>query len=215
LIQRGERFANVELSRRNTEAGRPFIEHQLEIVDFHVALQRAASNRTDVRLMPHHGLIAALPAQTQRLRNPFALKVKISHDGSRRDVGLVSDLVFGLTFPEGSRRYGMVEIDRGAMPISRSNFTQSSFQKKMRAYLAAHAARQHEKQFGWKTFRLPVVTTDEHRIQSMMSTLRTIHMPRSVGPSLFLFATSDELRASDPLTQKWHDGHGKLQTIVN
>src|SRR5882672_1463656 len=31
-------FANVELSRRNREAGRPFIEHQLEIVDFQVAL---------------------------------------------------------------------------------------------------------------------------------------------------------------------------------
>src|ERR1700730_11745956 len=29
LIQRGERLANVELSRKNTDAGRPFIEHQL------------------------------------------------------------------------------------------------------------------------------------------------------------------------------------------
>src|SRR5580704_16848927 len=33
LIERGERYANVELSRKNHEAGRPFIEHQLEIVD--------------------------------------------------------------------------------------------------------------------------------------------------------------------------------------
>src|SRR6266851_4214595 len=45
LIQRdGVDFANVEWSRKNREAGRPFIEHQLEIVDFYVALHRAAQN---------------------------------------------------------------------------------------------------------------------------------------------------------------------------
>src|SRR5437588_7893945 len=43
LIERdGIQFANVEWSRKNREAGRPFIEHQLEIVDFQVALARAA-----------------------------------------------------------------------------------------------------------------------------------------------------------------------------
>src|ERR1700680_4728566 len=31
---------NIAWSRKNGEAGRPFIEHQLEIVDFYVALQR-------------------------------------------------------------------------------------------------------------------------------------------------------------------------------
>jgi hypothetical protein len=214
LIQRGERFANLELSRKNTEAGRPFIEHQLEIVDFHVALQGAASKRIDVRLMPHHELIAALPEKTKRLPNPFALKVTISHDGSRRDVGLVSDLVFGLAFSDGSHRYGMVEIDRGTMPISRSSFVQSSLEKKMRAYLAAHAVGQHEKQFGWKTFRVLVVTTDEHRMHSMMAALRAIHVPRSIGSALFFFATRDELRVADPLTHTWRDGQGKPQSLV-
>ena len=38
----------------------------------------------------------------------------------------------------------LVEIDRGTMPISRSDFRQSSFQRKMLAYLAAHAANLHE-----------------------------------------------------------------------
>ena len=39
LIERdGIDFANVQWSRKNREAGRPFIEHQLEIVDFYIAL---------------------------------------------------------------------------------------------------------------------------------------------------------------------------------
>ena len=44
LIERdGVEFANVEWSRKNRKAGRPFIEHQLEIVDFSVRLQCAAA----------------------------------------------------------------------------------------------------------------------------------------------------------------------------
>jgi hypothetical protein len=39
LIERdGIAFANVEWSRKNRKAGRPFIEHQLDIVDFFVRL---------------------------------------------------------------------------------------------------------------------------------------------------------------------------------
>ena len=50
LIQRdGIAFANVEWSRKNCKAGRPFIEHQLEIVDFSVALQLATGARRDPR----------------------------------------------------------------------------------------------------------------------------------------------------------------------
>jgi hypothetical protein len=40
---------------------------------------------------------------------------------------------------------------------------QTSFERKMRAYLAAHAAKQHERHFGWKTFRVLTVTTDHCR----------------------------------------------------
>jgi len=75
----------------------------------------------------------------------------------------------------------MVEIDRGTMPVVRSNFEQTSFERKMRAYLTAHAAKQHEQRFGWKTFRVLTVTTDEYRMQSMIDALRRIHVPHSPG----------------------------------
>jgi hypothetical protein len=51
LVERGMGFGNLECSRKNQEAGRPFIEHQLEIVDFHVALERCTRGRSDVRLI--------------------------------------------------------------------------------------------------------------------------------------------------------------------
>lgn len=211
LIQRdGVDFANVEWSRKNRDAGRPFIEHQLEITDFYVALQQAVQARPGVRLIHPAEMIATFPDQTfGSARTPFALRVKLSDHGVLYDIGLVPDLVFGLMFPDGSRHSFMVEIDRGAMPIVRSDIRQTSFGRKMRAYLTAHAAKQHERHFGWKTFRVLAITCHDHRIKSMKAALRQLHIPRSMGASLFFFATRAELCENDPLAHTWSDGNGR------
>ena len=52
------------------------------------------------------------------------------------------------------------------------------------------------------------VTTDHHRMQSMMEPLRKLHVPNSMRAPLFLFATRDELRTTDPLVHTWQDGNG-------
>jgi hypothetical protein len=156
--------------------------------------------------MPPEEIIAALPDQTFAARNPFTLKVKVSHKGALHEMGLVPDLVFGLMFADGSRPCFMVEIDRGTMPVRRSDIRQTSFERKMRAYLTAHAARQYERQFGRKTFRTLVVTTDQNRIASMTEALQEIHVPNSLGAGLFLFATRDQINSNDPIPFHWHDG---------
>src|ERR1041384_1761407 len=47
----GAEFRNPEWSRKNREAGRPFIEHQIEIVDFEVGVQRAVRAHGGVTLI--------------------------------------------------------------------------------------------------------------------------------------------------------------------
>ena len=204
----GVEFRNTEWSRKNREAGRPFIEHQIEIVNFQVALQRAVAQRSDLRLIPAEGMnTSASRRQMPTSRAPFALAAKLSHRGSVHEQSVVPDLVFGLQFADRSRRNFMVEIDRGTMPVRRSNPEQTSFEGKMHVYLAAHAGKQHERQFGWKNFRVLTVTTDDQRIETMMEAARELRVPRSVGPALFLFATFDDLRASDPIAHDWRDGN--------
>jgi len=127
---------------------------------------------------------------------------------------LIPDLVFGLEFPDGSRRCFMVEIDRGTMPITRANLLQTSFERKMRAYLAAHAAKQHERHFGWKTFRVLTVTTDRHRANSMIEALLQLRFPGGPGASLFFFATRGELSARDPLSHDWRSGDGRELRLI-
>ena len=108
----------------------------------------------------------------------------------------------------------MVEIDRGTMPIVRGNVLQTSFDRKMRAYLSAHAARQHEQHFGWKTFRVLTVTTDATRIQSMRQALADIHVRHSPGPSLFFFAIRNQLHVGDPLLHIWTSGEGRSVSLL-
>ncbi len=215
LIERdGIEFANVEWSRKNRRAGRPFIEHQLQVIDFQVALRRATRARADVQLIDADEIAASMPERPRRSRNPFAMKAKVSHQGVLREIGIVPDLVFGLRFADGSRRCFMVEIDRATMPISRSDIELTSFERKMRAYLTAHAARQHEQQLGWKTFRVLTVTTDDHRMQSMLGALCRVQVPGSMGAALFLFATGPDLLASDLFGYKWRVGNGRDATLI-
>jgi hypothetical protein len=205
----GAQFAHLEWSWKNRDAGRPFIEHQLEIVDFYVRLELATRGRTDIRLIHSDELIAGFPEQSRGARNPLTLRVNVANQGTTLEIGLVPDLAFGLRFTDSSRRCFMVEIDRGTMPISRGDITQTSFERKMRAYLTAHANKQHESRFGWKTFRVLAVTTDNTRMNSMIEALRVLHISNSPGASLFFFAIRDQLRASDPLAHAWRDGNGR------
>jgi hypothetical protein len=130
----------------------------------------------------------------------------LTNAGASQDVSVIPDLAFGLRFPDGSRRCFLVEIDRGTMPVSRSDIRQTSFTRKMRAYLTAHAGRVHEGRFGWRTFRVLTVTTERSRLQSMMDALGTIPASSRPGAALFWFALRDELRCSDPLRHLWLDG---------
>lgn len=206
--------ANLEWSRKNREVGRPFIEHQLEIIDFQVALERAVRMRRDIGLIQSDELISAFPEQTRRMRNPLAMRVGVFHNGKTHEVGVMPDLIFGIRFADNSRRCFMVEIDRGTMPVTRADLAQTSFERKMRAYVAAHVAKQHETQFGWKTFRVLTVTTDRHRVQSMREALRRWQVPPGPGPSLFLFAIRDKLRATDPISYSWEDGMGREAKLI-
>ena len=120
-------------------------------------------------------MIAAAPRRPAG-PNPFSLHARLSDRGAVHDASVIPDLVFGLELAGGSRRNFMVEIDRGTMPVTRSDPEQTSIERKMRVYLAAHAAKQHQRQFGWKNFRVLIVTTDRQRIGSMIDALHRLRV---------------------------------------
>src|SRR3954452_7842503 len=149
----GIELRNPEWSRKNREATRPFIEHQIEIVDFEVGVQRAVRERSGVKLISAEDAIADArwppPAMI-----PFSLQAKLSDRGVVRETAIVPDIVFGLELADGSRRNFIVEIDLDTMPVRRSDPEQTSIERKIRVYLTAHAAKQHQRKFGWTNFRV-------------------------------------------------------------
>jgi hypothetical protein len=70
-----------------------------------------------------------------------------------------------------------------AMPIMRSNFSRTSFRRKMRAYLAERASRRRERRFGWKAFSAPTVANDEARLHSMTKAARDLGHSGAPGVS--------------------------------
>ena len=100
------------------------------------------------------------------------------------------------------------------MPIARSDFSQTSIQRKMRAYLAVHASRLHERQFGWKAFRVLTVTTDEARVRSMLDAARAVSHSGGPGASLFWFTTREQIRAADALGAIWRDGGERAMSVA-
>jgi hypothetical protein len=87
----GIEFANVGWTRKNLKAGRPFIEHQLEIMYFYVGLECATRARADVQLIHPDQIVANFPGQRIPARNPFTLRVSLSHRSVIHDIGLVPD----------------------------------------------------------------------------------------------------------------------------
>jgi Replication-relaxation len=214
LAESGSECANPAVSRNNHRAGRPFIDHQLEIIEFSVTLELSFRRYGDIRLIHSDELVVGFPEATRARRNPLGLLATIAHEGETQEIGIVPDLVFGIEFRDRSRRCFMVEIDRGTMPITRSDIWQSSFERKMCGYLAAYAARQHEQQFGWKAFRVLTVTTDQCRLNSMVKALGSLSVPHSPGPGLFWFGLRQELNRSNPIEFAWRDGAGQIRHIV-
>ena len=97
----GATFRNPEWSRKNREAGRPFIEHQIEIVEFEVGVQRAVRMSSDIKLIAAEDMIAAAPHRLPAA-NPFSLHAELSDHGVVRATAVIPDIVFGLELADGA-----------------------------------------------------------------------------------------------------------------
>lgn len=208
-------LSRIEWGRKNLKAGRPFIEHQLEVADFEVAAQLSAEC-SGYHYANAEEIASRLPGTfaNDLSGNPFMLRVTVSHHGTCHEVGLVPDIAFAIDLKSGAQRNFVAEIDRGTMPITRADFSQTSIERKLRSYLSAHASRLFEQKFRWKSFRVLFVTSDDSRVRSMIEALRSIQPPGAAGSSLFLFAARDALHSADPMTAAWRGVDGSRRRLL-
>jgi DNA-binding Lrp family transcriptional regulator len=189
--------ASRELSwgEKNRAVGRMFLEHALFVSDVMVTIELACRER-GLRLVTEKELV--LPGK----RQPFRWRVNIN---SHVKLGVIPDRVFALEFldPSGTsqRAYFFLEADRGTMPVTRRNLSQTSFYRKLLAYEATWTQNLHRTRFGFHRFRVLTVTTSAARVKSLVDACSQLER----GHGLFLFADQTIL-SGDMFSSIWQTG---------
>ncbi len=205
--------ARVSWAHKNRKVGRPFLEHTLAISDFAVGLSVAVAANPVVDLCDGPALLARLPATQRDAAKPYRLSVPVIFKSTRQTIGIEPDYAYSLGFPAAGRRaYFLVEIDRGTMPVERSDITQSSMLRKFLAYGAVWRSKLHTSAFGWRNFRVLVVTNSAERAQNMHDTLHKLTGGK--GSPLFWFADRHALMGDDTLEHAWIDGEGQERRLL-
>lgn len=206
-------YSRVSWRQKNARVGRPFLEHTLAIADFSVGLRVAVADRNDIELVDGEALLETFPETTRGLPKPYRLSVPLSYQSERHTIGVEPDYAFSLVLPKQRRRaVFLVEIDRGTMPIERSDLKQTSIIRKILAYQALWQAKLHQSRFGCRNFRVLIVATNAERIENMRMVMAGYGQLK--GPSLFLLANRQSLYSDDVLAYDWVDGNGRWQRLL-
>jgi hypothetical protein len=212
--QDGMDRAQVDWTWKNRSVGRLFIDHSLLTADVMVAAKCVTRRHPEIALMEAAQIVSAAAEATQKTANPLKLKTRTNHNGKVLDRSVIPDAVFGFDFThDRKRKYFFLEADRATMPIVRADLGQTSYYRKLIAYLAgggkANAFGAH---FGIGNFRVLTVTTSRDRTTTMIEALK--ELTRGTGSSQFLFVDRATLHASvDLLSLEWLTGKGEVVTL--
>ena len=175
-------------------------------------LQRAIRERPGFQLLEPKQLLETAPAETQRRDRPWTWRSKVHYNDTTIELGVAPDYPFAIQYPDGRFRAFLVECDRGTMPVDRANLQQTSLKRKFLAYAAAKRADLHQRQFGWKAFRVLLVTTNKQRADNVLATIREcVH---EHGRGLFLIADRQSLATADIISYPWRDARGLTHALV-
>jgi hypothetical protein len=216
---------DIDWSENCRRAGVAFINHSVARSRFMVALDVAQRGRSDIHLLEASDIIARAPEKTQRARYPLKWTALVpGGHGVEVAASVVADDLFAFVFDDGSASYFVVEIDRGQMPVrrhakSREEFAggkrrlRTYYEHKLATYYHGWRQRRHVEQFGIEQLRVLTVTTSEKRIDTMLDALRDV--TNGKGSELFLFATEEHLRSSNPLNAEWTTGKGNTARLTD
>jgi hypothetical protein len=177
-----------------------------------VGLEIACRKDSNLHLLREADILAEAPAETRAAREPLRLSVQ----GLDKKLGVssvVADGLFGLVFPDDTASYFLLEMDRGSMPVKRSRFDKTSFQRKLKVYWEAWRARRHIEHFGVKQIRVLTVTETAARVDHMINAVYEITGGR--GSNLFLFAEKSRFYGRLPTEAWWTTGKGELMKLTD
>jgi hypothetical protein len=193
----GDSFGRLSWGEKNRAVGRIYLEHELLVSDVMVTIELACRARGIL-------LLSEVELAPPEKRHPFRWRVNI---GNGVKLGVIPDRVFALGYSDADghseRAYFFLEADRGTMPVTRSNLSQTSFRRKLLAYEATWTQNLHQTKLGFHRFRVLTVTTSKARVKSLVEACSQLER----GHGLFLFADKTILeQPGDILAATWQTG---------
>jgi hypothetical protein len=158
------------------------------------------------------------PEKTRAAREPLRWKVDKTVMGKRETFSVVPDGLFGLNFDDNTAAYFVLEVDRGNIPLTRTDVQgtpawRKNIAYKFITYFEGWKAEQHVRQFGLKQMRVAMVTTSPKRVRNMIAVLHEVTDGR--GSNLFMFVDREKLATSNPLDVTWVSGKGEAVRLTD
>lgn len=195
-----QRLGEVESHRiHEKRVGQLYLDHTVEVAEF--------MTRLETELPPGVSLhYEDEGASVQRSVTSCSWSVPVHYRGEALEVGVVPDRVFRLTTRDETLVF-CLEIDRGTMPVVRTNPAQSSFYRKLLAYHETWRAGLHLRDLGWRRFRVLTVTSSAERRDHLVEVCKEV--VAGGGSGLFLFADRDTLADGESVPAlPWITGDG-------
>jgi hypothetical protein len=126
---------------------------------------------------------------------------------------ILPDYVFGLRSKDGRERFYFVEIDRGTMPVTRRDITQSSFARKVLSYADTFERGLGLRRLGMSGFQVLTVTTSQARIQSIQDAIANLSST-SFSANTFLFKSKSDPQTPFPFHTGWQNTKGAEADII-
>ena len=176
------------------------------------SLELATLSRSNVRFIPWSEILGRAPNATRGSRLPFRI---VGPNSS----ALIPDGLFGLEYSIGGRksyRFFAMEVDRGTMPITRSNDAQTSYLAKLMGYRTIIERQAHRSYWGIPNLLVLTLTTTEDRVSEMMRRFNQ----QGGGNTAFLFKSlggnGDMLTSAYPdlLYSDWKRGDTPAMSIA-
>ena len=175
------------------------LEHTLEVADFMTRLESELPEGVKLEYLDN-----AYPPKSVATHS---WTVPIHYKGDLINIGVVPDRVFRLSTRDEELLF-CLEVDRGTMPVMRTNPAQTSFYRKLLAYHETWRTGFHLDQLKWRRFRVLTITSSRERRNHIIEVCREV--TASGGSGLFMFADQENLDSPADLPRMtWITGDGQ------
>ena len=187
-------------------------KHKLLTNELRVRLEVDTRARSDITYVEEAPLLRGLTASTKTWRVPVMDGEKSYEDG------VTPDDVFRLIFHNEPKPHNFAtffyEADRATEPNDTDAAREVYLYRKMLAYYFTYMLGIHTELFGFKEFRVPILTTSPVRVENLIEVNKRFNNGK--GSELFLFTDVGALRASPHvLEHEWLNGRGERVTFLD